>query len=118
MPLLGHARGASSRCIGFLKIYLLSLLRRSQGGALLARAAVQLSCTQEPARQVYDMWAWAPMPEVGPPIAVKLQGARDRGGGCMLLVRRFASLTAGCDGDERAYNRRAVARSLCGGSPF
>jgi hypothetical protein len=30
----------------------------------------------------------------------------------MLLVRRFAFLTAGCGGDGRAYNRRAVARSL------
>jgi hypothetical protein len=30
----------------------------------------------------------------------------------MLLVRRFAFLTAGCGGDGREYNRRAVARSL------
>jgi hypothetical protein len=30
----------------------------------------------------------------------------------MLLVRRFAFLTAGCGGDGRTYNRRAVARSL------
>jgi hypothetical protein len=30
----------------------------------------------------------------------------------MLLVRRFAFLTAGCGGDGRAYNRRAVACSL------
>jgi hypothetical protein len=40
-----------------LKIYLLSLLRCPRGGAALARAAVRLSCTQEPARRVYDMWA-------------------------------------------------------------
>jgi hypothetical protein len=38
-------------------------------------------------------------------------------GGCMLLVRRFASLTAGCGEDGRANNRRAVARSLCDDSP-
>jgi hypothetical protein len=30
----------------------------------------------------------------------------------MLLVRRFAFLTAGCGEDRRAYNRRAVACSL------
>jgi hypothetical protein len=35
----------------------------------------------------------------------------------MLLVRRFAFLTAGCFENEGAHNRRAVARSLCGGSP-
>jgi hypothetical protein len=43
-----------------LKICLLCLLRRPRGGAVLARAAVQLSYTQEPARRVYNMWAWAP----------------------------------------------------------
>jgi hypothetical protein len=31
MPLLGHARGASSRCIGSLEIYLLGLKRRGIG---------------------------------------------------------------------------------------
>jgi hypothetical protein len=35
----------------------------------------------------------------------------------MLLVRRFAFLTAGCGEDGRVYNRRAVARSLCDDSP-
>jgi hypothetical protein len=35
----------------------------------------------------------------------------------MLLVRRFAPLTAGCGEDGRANNRRTVAHSLCGGSP-
>jgi hypothetical protein len=35
----------------------------------------------------------------------------------MLLVRRFASLTAGCGEDGRVYNRRAVARSLCDDLP-
>jgi hypothetical protein len=34
----------------------------------------------------------------------------------MLLVRRFAFLTVGCDKDEGAHNRGAVARSLCSGS--
>src|SRR5688572_24247501 len=63
----------------FLKIYLLSLLRRSRGDAVLARAAVQLSCTQEPVRRVYDMWAWAPMPEVEPPVAAKLRGRATAG---------------------------------------
>jgi hypothetical protein len=71
-----------------LKIYLLSLLQRPRGGAVLARVAVRLFCTQRLARRVYDMWAWAPMLEVGPPIEAK-----------------------------GAHNRGAVARSLCGGSP-
>jgi hypothetical protein len=51
-----------------LKIYLLSLLRRPRGGAVLARAAVRLFCTQKSARRVHVMWAWAPMPEVGPSV--------------------------------------------------
>jgi hypothetical protein len=37
--------------------------------------------------------------------------------GCMPLARRFASLTAGCSGNEEAHDGGAVARSLCGGSP-
>jgi hypothetical protein len=36
----------------------------------------------------------------------------------MLLVWRFASLTAGCGEDGRANNRRTVARSLCDGLAF
>jgi hypothetical protein len=40
-----------------LKIYLLSLLRRPRGGAILARAVVRLFCTQKPTRRVHDMWA-------------------------------------------------------------
>jgi hypothetical protein len=35
----------------------------------------------------------------------------------MLLVRRFAFLTAGCGEGGRACNCRAVARSLCDDSP-
>jgi hypothetical protein len=35
----------------------------------------------------------------------------------MLLVRRFAFLTAGCGKGGRVCNRRAVARSLCDDSP-
>jgi hypothetical protein len=87
---VGPCAGCLESLHWFLKIYLLSLLRRSRGGTVLARAAVQLSCTQELARRVYDTWAWAPMPEVEPPVAAKLQGARNCG---------------------------AVACSFCGGSP-
>jgi hypothetical protein len=76
----------------------------------LARAAVQLSRTQEPMRRAYDMWAWAPMPEIEPPVAAKLRGCTTAGW-LHALVRRFASLTAGCGRDERAYDRRVVARS-------
>jgi hypothetical protein len=67
-------RGVPRVAASVLKIYLLSLLRWAQGGAVLARAAMRLSCIHEPARRVYDMWLWAPMPEVGPPVAAKLRG--------------------------------------------
>jgi hypothetical protein len=40
-----------------LKIYLLSLLRRPRGDAVLARAAVRLFYTQKLARRVHVMWA-------------------------------------------------------------
>jgi hypothetical protein len=54
------------------------------------RMVVRLLRTQEPARQVHDMWAWAPMPEVGDVV---------------------------CGEDEEAHYRESVARSLHGGSP-
>jgi hypothetical protein len=99
-----------------LKIYLLSLLRRPRGGTVLARVAVRLFCTQKPARRVYDMWAWVPCQRLDHRLQRSRGGAQPRGG-CMLLMRRFASLTAGCGEDGRAYNRRAVARSLCDDLP-
>jgi hypothetical protein len=75
------------------------------------------SLTQKLARQVHDMWAWAPScPRLDRWLQRSRGGAQPRGG-CTLLVRWFAFLTAGCGEDGRAYNRRAVARSLCGGSP-
>jgi hypothetical protein len=43
------------------------------------RVAVRLFCTQKPAGRVYDMWAWAPMPEVGPPVAAKPRGRATAG---------------------------------------
>jgi hypothetical protein len=42
-------------------------------------AAVRLLRTQEPARQVRDMWAWAPTPEVGPLVAAKMKRRTYRG---------------------------------------
>jgi hypothetical protein len=62
-----------------LKIYLLSLLRRPRGDAVLARAAVRLLCTQKPTRREHDMWAWAPMLEVGPLVAAKTRGCTTAG---------------------------------------
>jgi hypothetical protein len=73
MALLGHARGASSRCIGFENLTS-RLLRRPRGGVVLARVAVRLFCTQKPTHQAHDMWAWALMPEVGPLVAAKPRG--------------------------------------------
>jgi predicted alpha/beta hydrolase family esterase len=37
-------------------------------------ASVRLVRTQKPACQVHGMWAWAPMPEVGSLVAVKMRG--------------------------------------------
>jgi hypothetical protein len=48
------------------------------------RAAVRLLCTQEPARQVHDMWAWAPMPKAGPLVAAKVKRHTAADGGCFL----------------------------------
>ena len=42
-------------------------------------ASVRLLRTQKPARQVHDMWAWAPMPEVGPLAAAKPRGRTTAG---------------------------------------
>jgi hypothetical protein len=72
-------RGVPRVTASVLKIYLLSLLRRPRGGAVLARSAVRLSYTQKSARRAYDMWAWAPMPEVGPPVVAKLRGRATTG---------------------------------------
>jgi hypothetical protein len=49
-----------------LKIHLLCPLRRPRGGAVLARAAVQLLCTQEPVPKEDDSWARAPTSETEP----------------------------------------------------
>jgi hypothetical protein len=62
-----------------LKFYLISLLRQPREGTVLARAAVRLSCTQGPTRRMYGMWARAPMPEVGRPVAAKLRGSATAG---------------------------------------
>jgi hypothetical protein len=37
-------------------------------------ASVHLLRAQKPACHVHDMWAWAPMPEVGPLVAAKMRG--------------------------------------------
>jgi hypothetical protein len=42
-------------------------------------ASVRFLRTQKPARQVHDMWAWAPMPEVGPLVAAKTRGRTTAG---------------------------------------
>jgi hypothetical protein len=42
-------------------------------------ASVCLLHTQKPARQVHDMWAWAPMLGVGPLVAAKTRGRTTAG---------------------------------------
>ena len=41
--------------------------------------SVRLLRTQKPVRQVHDMWAWAPMPEVGRLVAAKPRGRTTMG---------------------------------------
>jgi hypothetical protein len=41
--------------------------------------SVHLLRAQKPALQVHDMWAWAPMPEVGPLVAAKTRGRTTTG---------------------------------------
>jgi hypothetical protein len=48
-----------------LKIHLFCPLRRPRGGAVLARAAVRLLYTEEPAPKEDDSWARAPTSETG-----------------------------------------------------
>jgi hypothetical protein len=117
MSLLGHARGASSGCIGFENLSSQSSMTApwgrgigGSGGATFSaprnRCAGCMTCEPGPICQKLDLRLQ------------RSQGGAQPRGGCTLLVRRFASLTAGCDGDGRAHNRRAVARSLCDDSPF
>jgi hypothetical protein len=114
MPSLGHARGTSSRCIGFEKLSsqpsTTALRRRgigASGGATFLHSKTSASGACHVGLGPHAR-GWT--------IGRSRGGAQPRGG-CMLLVRRFASLTAGCGEDGRAYNRRAVARSMCDDSP-
>jgi hypothetical protein len=77
-----------------LKIHLLCLLWRPRGGAILARAAVRLLCTQEPAPKEDDSWDRAPVSETG--LLVLAEEAHYRGRRlaphivvCLLRTRRL-----------------------------
>jgi hypothetical protein len=76
---VGPCAGCLESLHWFLKIYLLSLLRWFQGGTVLARAAVQLSCSQEPAGRVYDMWAWAPCQKLNDQLQRSFKGRATTG---------------------------------------
>jgi hypothetical protein len=56
---------------------------------VLARAAVQLLCTQEPAPKEDDSWARAPVPETGLLVSAEVKRHTTVDGG-VLLTRRFA----------------------------
>jgi hypothetical protein len=71
------------RCIG-LKNYLLYLLWRPQGGAVLARAAVHSFCTQKPTPREYGSWARAPMSETGPLLPAEMERCITTGGSSLL----------------------------------
>jgi hypothetical protein len=74
-----------------LKIHPFCLLRRPRGGAVLARAAIRLLCTQEPAPKEDDSWARAPVLETGLLVLAEVK-RRTTGGGGLLLTRQFAFL--------------------------
>jgi hypothetical protein len=161
---VGPCTGCLNTAALVFKIHLLSLLRRPRGGVVLARAAVRLICTQEPAPKEDDPWARALVPGTGLLVLAEAKRRNTVGGGtlfmrrfafsahrnrhtrCMtcgpgppcqrldrwlrrrrggalprggntLLGRQFAFLTVGRGEDERAHYCRAVACSLCDGSP-
>jgi hypothetical protein len=72
-----------------LKIYFLCLLRRPRGGAVLARVAVRLLCTQEPVPMEDDLWSRAPMSETGLLVLAEVKRHTIADGG-VLLTRWFA----------------------------
>jgi hypothetical protein len=72
-----------------LKIYLLYFQRRPQGGAVLARAAVRLLYTQEPAPMEDDSWARASVLETRLLVLAEVNRRTTADGG-VLLTRRFA----------------------------
>jgi hypothetical protein len=62
----------------------------------LARAAVRLLCTQEPAPKEDDSWAWAPASEAEPLDSVEVKRCTTAGSD-PLLTRRFAFFVAEID---------------------
>jgi hypothetical protein len=75
------------RCTG-LKNYLLCLLRRLRGDAVLARVAARSSCTQKLISEEYDSWAWAPVSKTGPLFSAEME-RRTTTGGDLLFAWRF-----------------------------
>jgi hypothetical protein len=50
----------------------------------MARAAVQLFCTQEPVPREDDSWAWAPVSETGLLVSAEVKRRTTAGGGLLL----------------------------------
>jgi hypothetical protein len=121
----GPRAGCLDTAALILKIHLLCLLLWPRGDTVLARAAVRLLCTQEPAPREDDSWARAPVLETGLLVLVEVK-RRTIAGGSLLLSRRFAFFahgdrrprgmtrglgsrvrgwSAAFDGDEGAYYR-------------
>jgi hypothetical protein len=80
-------------------------------------ASVHLRRTQKLAHQVHDMWAWAPMPEVGRLVAAKPRGRATAGakrhttvGGGVLSTRRFTFTFS-------AHRNRRARCMTCGSGP-
>jgi hypothetical protein len=76
------------RCTG-LKNYLLCLLWRPRGGAILARVAARSSCTQKLTSEEYDSWARAPVSETGPLFSAEMERRTTVEGG-LLFAWQFA----------------------------
>jgi hypothetical protein len=90
-----------------LKIHLLSHLWRPRGGAVLARAAVRLLCTQEPAPKEDDSWTQAHVPGTGLLVLAEAKRRTTVGEGA-LFTRRFAF---------SAHRNRRARCMTCGPGP-
>jgi hypothetical protein len=81
--------------------------RTTAGGSTLLARRFAFFRTREPARQVYDMWTWAPMSEAGPLSSTEMKRRTTAGDGT-LLARRFAFFVLG---DQH------TGRMTCGTGP-
>jgi hypothetical protein len=115
MSLLGHARGASSRCTGSEKL----IFSDSHDGPEKAWHWREWRCDfSAPGNRRAGCMTCGPRPPCWTAGCSEAEGAHNRGAVVCFLCGGSPFLTAGYGEDEGALNRGAVACPLCGGSPF